>query len=164
MDYNKPKWEKGDGDALDFMLWQTAQAAKNNVPSVIFDYPETVQNALTQFVKVWGIPDAAIPSKRNKSQFKEWIIELTEMENLCGGNCEKAITASLKHYNEAGKDFAVVRPRALKTLLVEVAALRNRNMVAKKKFSDMVIPGEEPAASSEDQISVARNLKNLFKE
>lgn len=107
-------------DMMDYILAN----AKKADPQSVLDYPETVIQTLRLFYDVWKIPEGAIPSKKQKSNYARWINELTELNTICpsSGKMRLALMRALKLYEETEKKVPVSRPSDIKQYLVSVVA------------------------------------------
>ena len=95
-------------------------------PSHIADYPETVQSTLKIFIKAFGLPNGAIPSRRSKGKFANWIMGLQELEQICPVGMEEMMQACVKRYEDMGKCFLIYQPQSIRKILIDVVAERNR--------------------------------------
>lgn len=149
------------GDMMDGILWGASIGEKKNEYPVISDYPETLQTILREFIRVWQLPEQAIPSKKQYSQYKEWILELTNLESLCSKNIAKIMDLSLEHYNGSGMNFIVARPKAIRTLIVHAVAKYKRDTESKQK--ELESKTIDIADKSEFKKTI-KELKSMFKE
>ena len=151
------------GDLMDGILWGASIGEKKNEYVVISDYPETLQTILREFIRVWQLPEQAIPSKRQESQYKEWILELINLESLCSKNVAKIMDLSLERYNSSGMNFVISRPRAIKSLVIDAVAKYKRDVESKQRELESKINETEIKEStvSSDRIS---SLRNSLKE
>ena len=151
------------GDMMDGILWSASIAQNKNEYPVISDYPETLQTILKEFIRVWQLPEQAIPSKKQYSQYKEWVLELTNLESLCSKNIAKIMDLSLERYNSSGMNFVISRPRAIKNLIIDAVAKYKRDVESKQQELKTKTNGIETKEStvSSDRIS---SLRNSLKE
>lgn len=148
------------GDIIDGLLFF---GKENSDPIQFSDYPETVVGTLRIFYNTWKIPSYIIPSKKSKSKFEEWINQLTDLNGICpnGEKMNRAMQMAKNTFDGFSKQFMVVRPASIRTLLIN--AVREMNDEKASDVKDTVIdPVEvENAASSGE---VKNELKSLMED
>lgn len=130
------------GDGVDFVLWQMEEEKKRNEPEQISDYPETVQTMLRAFASVWKLPAGAIPTKRQKSKYEQWVSELGQLNEVCGSHQEEALQIALDRYESLKSKFIVYHPLAIRSLLIHAVGEMNRNK--SKEIKNTVQEIEQP--------------------
>jgi hypothetical protein len=151
------------GDMMDGILWQSRITRERNEMAVISDYPEIVTEILRKFISIWMLPEVAIPTKRESSKYKQWILELQEIERVCSGDISCVMSKAYQNYTDRKMDFMVSHPLAIKKLLIDTVAKMAREKATKKTFADVVIPSEQPM-KKEDMKGMMKDLKNMFRE
>lgn len=153
-------------DMFDGILKYSEIGKQKNVFPVIYDYPETVQQLLWEFVSAWGIPEEAIPRKprSGKGGYAEWISEISDLESLMGTNPQETMKSAVALYAEMKMNFMIVRPRAIRSVLIELKRRGNVSDEKKKikSFSDFM-DGYENKGGFSDSRSFAKNLKKELK-
>lgn len=141
-----------------FLKFEKKKAEHGNEPANIADYPDNVVGTLRVFNKVWCPPALAIPSKRQKSKFNQWVKDLQTLEDLCGDNArfEIALRMALAVYENYSREyqFIVDTPLKLKNLIITALSQMNR---AKQEES---IP-EPVVVKSTDKAKTKKMLGDL---
>ena len=111
-----------------FLKFERAKQQHGNEPAQIADYPEHVVETLRVFNRVWCPPPLAIPNKRQKSKFKQWVSDLEYLEDLCGTNkrFEQALQQAVKVYREKNYTFIVDTPLKFKNMITTALAQMNQ--------------------------------------
>ncbi len=105
------------GDILDGILFYQKKSNENNLPDVIYDYPETVIEKLKLFYRLWSIPVYAIPSKTIRGRYSEWVKELQELQ--AENDLVDVMTLAADIYWNMNKRFIISRPLSIKKLMIE---------------------------------------------
>lgn len=149
---------KNGKDVVDGFLYFASQ---NNDPIHFADYPERVVSTLRAFYNTWKIPSYIIPSKKSKSKYEEWIVELDELNGICPNSkkMEEAIKRCLQRY-ESGNKFNVVRPASIRGLLTTIVSEMKREEESQKTQVKEVVP----SASLVEKKQVISDLKLMFKD
>lgn len=152
------------GDLMDGMLY----FGKNpDDPIQLMDYPETVVQTLRLFYKIWNIPSYTIPSKKSKSKFDDWVLQLTELNSVCPSSAkmERAMKIAKETYQDLSKKFPVFRPLAIRNLIADSVRRMNdeEEQDKKKKQSEnnFISLEVENKVSGEE---AARKLKSLLED
>lgn len=154
-------------DIFDATLHYSELAKKKKIFPVVYDYPETIQKILWIFVSTWGIPEEGVPPKprSGKGEYAEWISEIVSIESLLGSKPEETMQRALALYGEMKMNFMVVRPRAIRNLLIDLKrreATNSENIKKRKTFSEFMNTYEGDREKA-DPKTVAKDLKNLLK-
>lgn len=143
---------------------------------MINDYPETIQGILKLFLSIWMLPSQAVPSRKNRGQYKQWVLELNELETLCAKDPKKIMTSAYEKYVREGMSFMVTHPASIKRLIVSSISSDNRKI---KSFSDRMnelgIPDGQPVKetpkkevpselSPDDKKKMSQSLRRLIEE
>jgi hypothetical protein len=149
-------------DMMDGILFYQKKAEEKNVPSAIYDYPEHVLDTLLLFNKIWMLPARSIPQKLLKGRYSQWILELNEINELCGNqkNVEEAMSMSLKSYESMKNRFPVSHPSAIRKLIIAAMGDINRRK-AKEEFENK--KEEEKKLKEAQPIVDSRKFRNLRK-
>jgi hypothetical protein len=119
---------KKKGDLLDAML---EAAAKANDPEIIMagkvrQFPEDVQDTLTELIRLYRWPVGAIPDPPRNGKggkYAQWIKELREIDKITAGHGVEALEMSVR----ACRDITVSHPGAMTWCLAgEVGKLSDR--------------------------------------
>lgn len=164
-DYTQ-KPEKGDMFGAILYYSSTPQS---NEPKVFADYPETLLFTLKTFYTTWSLPEGAIPTKRKKSSFAEWINQLTDLRDLCGSEAriKKAFEIAYTMYNDNGGGFIVYRPASVRGLIITALSKMNaeaKTTSAKPVVTPPVIVSSSADATLEAQQSAVKNIKRMLKD
>ena len=154
------------GDLVDGMLFFNQNSSD---PIQFSDYPETVVATLRDFYNVWKVPSYVIPSKKNKSKFEDWILQLDELNNICPNRTkmEKAMGLSKEIYGGLKNRFMITRPSSIKNLLADAVRRLNDgndsnedNRIEKEEQQEkeIVIMAEE-----EEKRNVLKNMKKKLR-
>jgi len=149
------------GDIIDGLLFF---GKENSDPIQFSDYPETVVGTLRIFYNTWKIPSYIIPSKKSKSKFEEWILQLNDLNGICpnGEKMNRAMQMAKNTFDSLSKQFVVVRPASIRTLLINsVRKINDENSLSTEP--EEVIEVVE-VASVENKKSALKNLKSMLKE
>jgi hypothetical protein len=108
-------------DMFDGILESARVANERNEFPQLADYPERVQKTLSLFYKIFSIPVSAVPSKKKLSQYKEWIVELDELNSICSPETkmEKVMRFGFNKYSKMNSKFFISRPIAIKSLVID---------------------------------------------
>ena len=147
-----------------FLNFERAKQKHGNEPSQISDYPEDVVETLRVFNKIWCPPSMAIPTKRQKSKFEQWVKDLRTIEDLCGTNARfevalKVVLATYEGYSMEYQ-FVVDTPLKLKNLLVKVLSEMNR----KKQAETVVEPEVQHPVDKVRTMKMLNELKKSLEE
>jgi len=149
---------KVQGDIFDFMMMQSSRDRVYE-PRQFADYHETIVEALRQFVKLWGFPEAGIPSKKQRGLFERWITELQKLTVLCGSDekLKLAMELAFKNYN----GHLIKSPISVYSDLITAVAELNR-----KEKTVVETKQEEPVAlASPETIDASiKRMKNLLRK
>lgn len=145
------------GDLVDLLLLQQKSYEDHNEPERISDYPEDVIETLRAFYKTWMLPEGAIPTKRKKSSYKEWVLQLQQLNTLFSNDKQmrEAMKIAYSKYDKLLNKFLILRPLSIKSLLIDAVAELNRKKRKEK---------ENSPASPEKLERTIKNLKSIFKE
>lgn len=154
---------------MDLFLQNEREIAKRRQFSVISDYPETVTNILKSFVLVWGIPEVAIPTKKQRSQFSQWILELKELESLCGKNdTTYMMDKAYQNYRESGMNFMVTHPAAIQKLMIDTVSKINREnlkTIKEEVTRTMELESNKPLEDIREKLAgTAKELKSFLRK
>lgn len=140
------------GDLFDGYLWAASLAGNSGEAQQINDYPEQVIETLKLFYKIFRLPSGAIPTKRQKSKYNEWVSQLQELQIICPTNkiMEWAMNNAFNKYNAMSSKFIIARPLAIKKLLID--AMREIPKIEKEEKS-------EPITKSQ-----VKDIKSIFEE
>lgn len=113
------------GDLFDGMIYFKSLGED---PKKFGDYPERVVGTLRMFYKTFNLPEGMIPSRKNKSVFEEWIIQLDELNKLApnSSKMQKAMTLAKEMYDKGQRKFMIGRPASIRLLLAN-AVMRINN-------------------------------------
>lgn len=147
------------GDIIDAMIFF---GKENPDPIQLSDYPERVVQTLRTFYFVWKIPSYIIPSKKQESKFKEWIIQLDDLNGICPVNSKMEIAMKMakETYDGFFKKFMVIRPASVRTLLADaVRRLNDEKELIKEEEKEK--QKAEAVDKNKQLVSVSkfRNLK-----
>lgn len=145
------------GDAVDLFIDLKTRGLIGE-PSHIADYPEQVLNTLKLFVKIFGLPNGAVPSRRSKGKFSNWIKGLQELEKICPANMEECLHLALKTFEDMGKPFLIYQPQSIEKLLINAVAERNRLVQQEQEVAEL------HNQKFADPKEVSKRLGNLFEE
>lgn len=148
------------GDIIDGLLFFGKEGAD---PIQFSDYPETVIETLRAFYGIWKIPSYIIPSKKSKSKFEEWINQLTDLNGICPNSkkMNRAMQIAKETYDGLQKQFMVVRPASIRTLIID--AVRRINDEKESDLKDTIIdPIEVKNAASSGEVK--NELKSLMED
>jgi hypothetical protein len=163
-DYTK-KPDKGDMFGAILYYSNTAQS---NEPKVFSDYPETLLFTLKTFYNTWSLPELAIPAKRKKSAFSEWVYQLTDLKDLCGSEDRilKAFTMAHEMYESYSQKFIVYRPASIRGLVITALSQMNAEakVTVRKQESVPEVLVVSAVATSEVQQTAVKNLKRMLKD
>lgn len=156
--------QKKLGDGVDMMLHYARIAQSRGEIGAVYDYPETVQNILKLFVKVWGIQEYSIPRKpkNGKGKWAEWINELQSLESVCGSNVEESLKSALDFYNENNMSFMIVRPASIINVVLEVK--RRKQLKEKSKVENSMNNSVEENKAYVGGDDLEKIRKELFGE
>lgn len=137
---------------------------ENPDPIQFSDYPETVVGTLRIFYNTWKIPSYIIPSKKSKSKFEEWILQLTDLNGICpnGEKMDRAMQIAKEDFERLPKQFMIVRPASIRTLLIN--SVRKINDEEPKSPEPEEIVEVVEVASVENKKSTLKSLKSMLKE
>lgn len=149
------------GDYMDGILYSMKNSSVNNsIPNCVYDYPETLVPLLIEFVKIWCPPEGAIPSKKQKGKYDNWVLQLEDLNKLFS-NTERmklAMKYSYDKYEREGHHKIIHQPATIKPILIDgISELRRIEKRNKKK--------EETKLASPEIIQKAiKNLRKTFNE
>lgn len=100
----------GKGDIFSLILKQEEVYQKKNLPEHFSDYPEQVYETLVLFYKIWELQPLAVPNRRQKSKFSQWVVELEKMTDICGTleRTKIGLTDAYKFYTTLNKPRPIV--------------------------------------------------------
>ena len=127
---------KVQGDILDGILFGLRTSEESKMSDVIWDYPETLVELLNQFQKLWGIPEMAIPSKKQKSQYNNWILQLEKLRKLFSSDARMKIAMkySFEKYQRSGKNLLIHEPASIYKIVVDgISDLRRQEQKQKSE-------------------------------
>lgn len=144
------------GDVVDLFI-ELKKKGLLGEPSHVDEYPETVLFTLQIFVQTFMLPNGAVPSKRSKSKFANWIVGLQELQEICPTNeqMKTCMEMALKKYENMGKSFIIYQPQSVKKLLIDAASEYNRDVASKREQAK-----ELEQLRSENKFVDAKTLKN----
>lgn len=145
-------------DMIDYLL---SLGEKTATDKIISDYPETVGKILKKFISLWKLPEYAIPTKKQKGQYSQWILELQDLENLCAKNINGIMDRAYREYITGKMNFMVTHPSAIRKLVIDTIGKMNREISERKEILPETIV--EPA-ERETLLKVAKDLKSIFKD
>lgn len=155
---------KKRGDLFDLLLWQGEQTEKLNLLEQESDYPETIRPILRAYIKVFKPPSGAIPSRRQRKKFEEWVAELDQLSQVCPAHHEEIFGIALEIY-ESGNRFIIARPSAMRGLLVSAASEYNRRSERENPIVvEQVKEETEKLASPAEVKAAVKNLKSLLED
>jgi hypothetical protein len=143
------------GDVVDLFI-ELKEKGLLGDPSHIGDYPETVLTTLKAFIKVFQLPNGAIPSKRSKSKYTMWIKGLQELEQICPVGIEECMQLALKTFDNMGRPFLIYQPQSITKLLINAVAERNRLAEQEKEVEEL------HSQTFADPKAVSKSLGSLF--
>lgn len=153
------------GDMFGAMLYYSSMS---HDPKAFSDYPETLLFTLRTFYTTWSLPEGAIPAKRKKSAFAEWVNQLTDLRDLCGSEdrIKKAFELAYEIYGTYQTKFIVYRPASIRGLVITALSQMNADakVAVKKEVPATVAVPVSPDATLETQQTAVKNLKRLLKE
>jgi hypothetical protein len=152
---------KVKGDIFDFMMLQTTRVYE---PRQFSDYPETTVEVLRQFVKLWGFPEAGIPSKKQKGLFERWVSELQNLTSLCGSDAKLIKAMELAFKNFENHHHLIKSPISIYSDLLTAVAELNREEKKNPAVKKEVVQEEQPVASKESVESTMKNLKRALRK
>lgn len=153
------------GDGVDWVLMQAAKTREFEFLEQEADYPETIRSILRAYIKVWKPPSGAIPSRRQKKKFDQWVSEFDLLNQIVPVHHEEIFTIALELYN-GGNSFIVSHPLALKSLLETAASIYNREHDLPIKDAEPTVDKEEieKLASPEEVKAVVKKLKSILED
>lgn len=152
------------GDIVDGILWQMQLARARGDAPQIDDYPETVSDALRWFYRIWGLPDGAIPTKRAKSKYQEWVSQMQEIVALFGKwTAQEVMELSFHYFMNMPNKFIIARPLAIKKLVIAAVSELNRREAAKLAEATRVAE-EKKKEESYDSVAAATMAIDLLKK
>jgi len=152
-------------DILDGILFYTKKEQDKN-PEHFYQYPERVLKTLVLFQKYFKLSDGSIPSKKQKSNFEEWITQLDILNQICPSEkmMEEAMKISKEDYDKIPRKFMIVRPLSIRTLLINAVRKINdqkEENIIEHKDTPMENIDISNLASSSD---VKNELKSLMED
>jgi hypothetical protein len=151
---------KVKGDLFDGMLYYQ-ESPENRTSEVIWDYPETLVETLNQFQKIWLIPETAIPSKKQKGKYDNWVIQLEKIRHLFSSDerMKLAMKYSIEKARERNDKRIVYQPMSIYNLLVD--AIRDLRLIEKVKKQK-----EEPIKKEQyiPKDKLRKEIQNLLNE
>jgi hypothetical protein len=153
---------KMKGDLMDGILWAEGLAAQRKEPAQFADYPEHVLQTIRTFQKLWQLPERAIPSKELSGQFQRWVVALNELNQIIGRDINDVLTEAFNKYDAMGKNrFIVSSPAAIKKLVIDVVAERNRRMASEKENEPVHSQQPVDLAEKEELMKMLKVLKKV---
>lgn len=151
-------------DLLDGILFYAKKEQDKN-PEHFYQYPERVLKTLVLFHKYFKLSDGSIPSKKQKSNFEEWITQLDILNQICPSEkiMEEAMKVAKEDYDQIPRKFMIVRPLSIRTLLINAVRKINDNIEnasVETETKEEVIE----VASQEVRKNALKNLKSMIKE
>jgi hypothetical protein len=154
------------GDGVDWLLMQIREGKKHYIFEQEADYPETIFSILHAYIKVWQPPSGAVPRKRQKTKFIQWVSELDQLSQIVSANHEEIFTIALETYN-LGNQFVVGHPLALRQLLIDAVSKFNRNKDKSKQteaFEIIKIDDVEKLVSPEQAKAILKDFKSNWED
>jgi len=148
------------GDYMDAYIERAREKSGGyKIPNVVYDYPETLVDLLKCFVEIWCPPEGAIPSKKQKGKYNNWVLQLEDLNKLFS-NTERmklAMKYSYDKYEREGHHKIIHQPATIKPILIDgISELRR---IEKKSQSK----SEKINVASEKEIKdTVKDLKKLF--
>lgn len=155
---------KESKDLLDGILFYAKKEQDKN-PEHFYQYPERVLKTLVLFQKYFKLSDGSIPSKKQKSNFEEWITQLDILNQICPSEktMEQAMKVAKEDYDQIPRKFMIVRPLSIRTLLINAVRKINdniENVSVETETKEEVVE----VASQEVRKNALKNLKSMIKE
>jgi hypothetical protein len=156
------------GDMMDLLLQNEKFIADNNKASIVYEYPEPVIKILDKFLSVWKLPHNAVPTKKNKSQYSQWIMELQDLDSLCSKNMVAIMDRAYLEYVSGKMNFMVTHPSAIRKLIIDAVARISREesfmVTTAVGISNNDTASEVTPASREKLIKTSKDLKSFLKD
>jgi len=149
------------GDIFDGIIEQAKNNSdKNYYPEQVWDYPETLVDLLKCFLDIWLLPEGSIPSKKQKSKYENWILQLEKLNKLFSSSdrMKLAMKYSYDKYQKSKNRFIVYEPASIYKIVVDgISELRQIEKKQKQKLE-----GETKVATPEQIKGTVKNLKKLL--
>lgn len=148
------------GDILDGMFYF---GKMGNDPEHFTHYPERVLGTLRIFYKTFNLPEGGVPSRKQKSNFEEWIVQLDDLNKLAPSlkKMEKAMEIAKSHYDNLNKKFMIIRPASIRGLLLNAVRIINDEEQNKKEDTKIEKIDENKLVTSSE---VKKELKSLMED
>lgn len=156
MTTNRPK------DMVDLILHFSGKS----YPEHFSDYPEQVIQTLYLFYDIWKIPEGAIPSRKEKSNFERWVNEFEVLNKICPSNfkMEKAMKLAYENHQNAHKQYPVSHPLSIKNFLTDATRIINAQTNLPPLEEEKLVKVVEVQETEEQKKNFKSKLNDLLED